>query len=269
MSRLDLAADLALALDPVLLAEAAGLYLDKWQRDVVRSAAPRQILNCCRQSGKSTTTAVLALHTALYEPKSLTLLLSPGERQSKELLRKVLDLYQTLNRPVPADAENKLELELTNGSRVVALPGAEGTIRGYSGVRLLIVDEASRVPDSLYVAVRPMLAVSGGRLVTLSTPWGKRGWWYREWEQGREWERVKITAHQCPRITPAFLEEERETLGDLFFASEYLCQFVDTVTQVFPTDLVMAAFADDVAPLFDASTVPDLEEDACLPLLLG
>ena len=35
-----------------------------------------------------------------------------------------------------------------------ALPGREGTIRSYSGVDLLILDEASRVPDDLYRSVR-------------------------------------------------------------------------------------------------------------------
>lgn len=126
----DLANDLALALDPVTFAEEAGIYPDRWQRNVLRSAALRMLLNCSRQSGKSTTTAVLALHTAIYEPKSLTLLLSPGERQSKELLRKVMDTYRILDRPIKAEAENKLELELDNGSRIVALPGSENTIRG-------------------------------------------------------------------------------------------------------------------------------------------
>ena len=114
---------------------------------MLRSTSPRMLLNCCRQSGKSTTTAGLALHTAVYEPESLILLLSPGERQAMELLRKVLGIYRTLDRPVPAEAENKLTLELENGSRIVALPGNEGTICGYSGVRLLVVDEASRVDD--------------------------------------------------------------------------------------------------------------------------
>src|SRR5687767_9822375 len=117
MQTADVARDLALALDPVCLAEHGGLFLDKWQRDVLRSRAARVLLNCARQSGKSTTVAVLTLHTALYEPGSLSLVLSPGERQSMEFLRKVLGLYRTLGRPVPADAENKLELELSNGSR--------------------------------------------------------------------------------------------------------------------------------------------------------
>ncbi len=250
MATAELARDLALALDPVVLAEQAGLQPDKWQRDVLRSHAPRQLLNCSRQSGKSTTTALLTLHTALYEAGSLSLVLSPGERQSMEFLRKVTSLYRTLGRPVPAEAENKLELELSNGSRIVALPGVEGTIRGYSGVRLLIVDEASRVKDDLMAAVRPMLAVSGGRLLALSTPFGKRGWWYEAWENGgATWERVKVTALDCPRITLEFLEEERRILGDIFYQSEYMCRFVDTVTQMFSTEAVERALSRDIEPL--------------------
>jgi hypothetical protein len=45
---------------------------------------------------------------------------------------------------------------------------------------MLVIDEASRVDDTLYLAVRPLLAVSGGRLVALSTPFGKRGWFHDE-----------------------------------------------------------------------------------------
>jgi hypothetical protein len=56
-----------------------------------------------------------------------------------------------------------------------ALPGTEKTIRGFSGAALLIVDEAARVDDALYYAVKPMLAVSGGSLLMLSTPYGRRG----------------------------------------------------------------------------------------------
>jgi hypothetical protein len=247
----ELANDLAMALDPVLLSEAAGLFPDRWQRDVLRSSASRLLLNCCRQSGKSTTTSTLSLHTALYQPESLTLLLSPGERQSKELLRKITDRYRTLGRPVPADAENKLELELSNGSRIVALPGAEGTIRGYSGVDLLIIDEASRVPDNLYRAVRPMLAVSGGRLLALSTPFGKRGWWYEAWEQGGyDWKRVEITALDCPRITREFLDEERRTNPEAWVQQEYFCTFLDTLSNVFTYEQVMGALSSDVQPLF-------------------
>src|SRR5215208_8517367 len=137
-----LAQDLKLALDRVAFAQKAGLEPDPWQRDLLRSSSDRVLLNCCRQSGKSTMTAIVVLHRALYHPGSLILCLAPALRQSQELFGKVLDFYRDLDRPVPAQAERKVSLELQNGSRIVTLPGTEKTVHGFSGAALLIVDEA-------------------------------------------------------------------------------------------------------------------------------
>lgn len=221
---------LALALDPTLLFELRGLTPDPWQRELLRSTAPRILLNCCRQAGKSTTVAALALHTILFTPGSLVLLLSRSQRQSSELFRKVIEFHQAVEshavKAPQVAAQSALRLELTNGSRIVSLPGHEGTIRSYSGVRLLIIDEAARVPTDLYRAVRPMLAVSGGRLVILSTPFGRRGFFYHAWaDQATDWVRFEIRAEQIPRISRAFLEEELRTLGRSWFNQEYACSF--------------------------------------------
>jgi hypothetical protein len=225
---------------------------DPWQQAVLQSDAPRLALNITRQGGKSSVAAAKATHAALSTPGALVLVVSPSLRQSGELFRKIMDVYGAAGRPVPPESETKLTLDLANGSRVVSLPGKEGTIRGYSGVSLLLIDEASRVPDELYYSVRPMLAVSAGRLATLSTPFGKRGWWHKEWTEGGEgWRRFEVPATDCPRISAAFLEEERRSMGALFFASEYECRFVETVDQVFSHELVMAAVSDDVRPLFE------------------
>lgn len=228
--------DLAMALDPVQLAYAAGITPDPWQADFLRSQSQRILLNCSRQVGKSTTTATLSIHTAFYEDNSLILLLSPSLRQSQELFRKCLDVYRALNRPVPAEAENALSLELENGSRIVSLPGKEETIRGMSGVRLLVIDEASRVKDALYKSVRPMLAVSGGRLVLLSSPFGARGFFYEAFKARNDWDYYEIPATKCPRITPEFLEEEKASMGEWWFLQEYMCQFLDAQTSAFRTE---------------------------------
>ena len=227
---------------------------DPWQVQALGSTAQRLSFNVSRQLGKSSVAATLGTYRALTVPGSLVHLVSPSLRQSGELFRKVLDCYHAADHPSPPDSETKLTLELANGSRIVSLPGKEGTIRGYSGVSLLLLDEASRCPDELYFSVRPMLAVSGGRLVTLSTPWGRRGWWYREWtDGGAAWERYEVRAEQCPRITAEFLAEERRSLGDLFYASEYECRFVDNETQVFRSADVEAALDAAVQPLFGRS----------------
>jgi len=248
-----LGTDLAAALDPVALSRRAGLEPDGWQARVLRSQAPRLLLNCSRQSGKSTTVATLATWQALYDP-GLVLLLSPGERQSQELFRKVLDVWRVLGKPVPADVENRLSLELGNGARIVALPGNEATVRGYSGAKLLLIDEASRVPDSLIQSVRPMLAVSGGRLLALSTPFGQRGWWHAEWTAGGDaWERYEIPATMCPRIPSAFLAEERRALG-IFYDQEFMGAFIDTDTAIFRGEDIDALLDPTVLPLFPIGT---------------
>jgi hypothetical protein len=246
-----LAADLRHALDPAAFAlEVLGLDLDPWQRDVISRPSKRDLLNCSRQAGKSTTAAVLGLHEALYRPGSLTILVSPSQRQSSELFRKVTELRELLPTPPELSEDNKLSMSVRGGGRVLSLPGSEATIRGFSGATLIVEDEASRVDDALYFSIRPMLAVKGGRLILMSTPFGKRGHFWREWSAGTGWNRVEVPATAVPRISAAFLEEERRSMGDWWFEQEYLCQFKEATDAVFSHAAVMGALSDDVTPLF-------------------
>lgn len=247
--------DLAMALDPVrLFVRATGHTPDAWQARLLRSTAPRVLLNCCRQSGKSTSTAALALHTALYAAPALILLLSPSLRQSQELYRKVSTQYATLGRPVAAVAESTTALELANESRIISLPENEATLRGYSGVTLLIIDEAARVDDATYDAVTPMLGTSGGRLLALSTPWGKLGWWYDRWTNGgARWERYEVpitTPEIAARTDPETLEEARSR-GQWHYSQEYLCQFGEREDAVFDVGLLRALARSDLPALDD------------------
>jgi hypothetical protein len=242
--------DLRLALDRYAFARVLGMEPDPWQRDLLRSTSDRVLLNCARQSGKSSMAGLIALHRALYHPASLVLCLAPALRQSQELFGKIASFYRDLERPVPAEAERKLSLELENGSRIVTLPGSERTIRGFSGAALLIVDEASRVADELYFAVRPMLAVSGGAFIMLTTPYGKRGIFFEEWTSGHGWERYEVKAEECPRISPEFLEEERQALPSWVYRQEYECSFEETEDTVFTYEMVERAVTPGVTPLF-------------------
>lgn len=231
-----------LAADPAQLMTLVGMTPDPWQSELLQSQWQRALLLCSRQSGKSTAVGALATHAAQYDAGSLTLLLGAAQRQAQELFRKVKAFYFSMPDRVPVKQESALQLELTNGSRVIALPGKEETIRGYSGVDLLVIDEAARVPDELYASVRPMLAVSGGRLIALSTPFGTRGWFYEAWRSEDDWQRHKVTAYQCPRISAEFLEEERRTLGHWWFAQEYEVQFMDAISAAFRHEDIEALF---------------------------
>jgi hypothetical protein len=245
-----------IAEDPSRILSSAGMEPDEWQTRLLRTDAQRILLLCSRQAGKSTTAAALALRTALLQPGSLVLLLSPTLRQSGELFKsKVMYLYNCLNRPVPTRQESALTVQLANNSRIVSLPGDEATIRGYSGVDLLVIDEASRVTDTLYRSVRPMLAVSGGRLVALSTPWGRMGWYYEAWHSDEAWDRVRVEARDCRRIDPAFLAEERAALGERFYRQEYECSFENVIDAVFRSEDI-------------ESLIHTLDDADCLPFVL-
>lgn len=223
------------ALDPLGFAKDVSGFesLDTWQKQVLLSDSKRIVLNCSRQTGKSASASLLALHLAVYEPGSLALLLSPSLRQSSELFQVVHSFYRVIAEDVPARMESALRLTLRNGSRIISLPGQESTIRGYSGVDLLIVDEASRVPNDLFHAISPMLAVSDGKLILLSTPYGRRGFFYNTWDKGEEWEKVKIIAPDCPRITPEFLRQERATMPRWFYNQEYMGSFEENEASIF------------------------------------
>jgi hypothetical protein len=218
---------------------------DEWQTRIVRCSDPRILILACRQVGKSLVAGCLALREALLRPGATVLLLAPSERQAAELLRdKVMRLWAALGRPLDTGTDNGLRLELSNGSRVIALPGKEATIRVYASVRLLVVDEAARVPDPLFHAITPMLAVSRGRLVCLSSAYAEMGYFHDQYVHGGDrWRRVKILAADCPRISPEFLAEELAVMGQRLFDREYNGVFTSADDAVFDPGAVDRALS--------------------------
>lgn len=222
-----------------------------------------------RQAGKSLTAAAKAVTVALSRPKSTTVIISRSMRQASEVLRKVKDIHRAylgermrgqLWRPTPVRRLDELEIgpddesmvrnaelstEFANGSRVISMPCSADTVVGFA-VDLLILDEAARIPDAVYLPLRPMLAIAQsagrGQLLALSTPFGKRGWFWEAWDgcrkakdEGRkpDWEQVQIKAGQCPRISQAFLDGERRDLGERWYRQEYETAFMDAIDAVF------------------------------------
>ncbi len=240
-----LIARLEVAADPVVfqgtLLPHALPALDLWQQEACRIHAPNLLLLCGRQTGKSTFAALLALWKAMMHPGALVLLISPTLRQSTELFRKSMVLYDALKTQPGEASRTKTELHLTNGSSVYSLPGANpDAIRGYSAPDLVIEDEAAFVNDRTFVAYRPMLATNpNGRNVLLTTPYGRRGHFYERWvSDDPRWKRFAIKSDQCERIDSAWLESERSVLSDRAFRQEYQCEFLEAANSVFPADII-------------------------------
>ena len=258
--------------DPVAWSYSAlGFSPDSTQAKILRSTATRLMLCCTRQFGKSTITAIKAIHHAWTHPGSLTLIAAPTARQSGEWLNKTREFLSRVGIRSRSDGNNRLSCVLSNGSRLVGLPGVAQNIRGFSNVSLVIIDEAAFVPEDLYQALNPMLAVSGGSLWLISTPATQTGFFYDEWsrqaapasgqsESAQQppgssessapvaWDRYQVTAHQCARIRPEFLAEQRVLLGEAVFRREYLCEFVAADDQLIGRELLDDALDPDLSP---------------------
>ena len=204
-----------------------GIDLDPWQCRLMDNRGDDLLINCSRQSGKSTVAGLLATHKAVFNAGSLSVILAPANRQSAETLRVAKRAYRTAVPDGRLLRDNVYDLEFSNNSRVVTVPATEGTIRGIPGVKLLILDEASRIPDEVYFAALPFIAASKGQRIAMSTPNGLRGWWSRAWhgEDGEPWSKVEVPATECPRLSKEKLEGYRLSMNERRFMQEFMCQF--------------------------------------------
>jgi hypothetical protein len=251
MPPIDLATLVAHGLDAGLFCrERLDFTPDPWQAKLLRSRAPQCILNCGRQVGKSTVVAALALHTCLYRPGALVIVIAPSQRQSRELFIKIMGFLQSLEPVEPTEEETKLSLALSNGSRVVTLPGDNArTVRGYSAPALVIEDEAAFVADDTFDALIPMLAASpNGRIVLMSTPYVAAGHFYSIWHGQGDWERFEHPTSDCPRVSKEWLAA-RKREDPLRFAREYECQFGSPEDSLFTAAMLDAMVRRDFEPL--------------------
>jgi len=224
-------------LSPAYLAKCAGITLYDYQQRIVEDTARRIVVKAARQTGKSTAVACRALHAALRG--ECVLIVSPSQRQSTEMLRRIRDMAAHAGIPVQRDTATELEI---GDSRIVSLPASEHTIRGYTA-HMVIVDEAAFVPDEVYDAIIPSIAATNGSLVLLSTPFGRGGYFHRCWLDP-SFSRHEVPSSACPHISEEFLASERERMSDMAFRQEYLAEFVDDCSAVFPHGLVMSSIAE-------------------------
>lgn len=236
----------------VRISKAESITLDKWQKEVIDEVEINKFnlaIRAGRQVGKSTVISIAAGRYAVNNVKSSIMIISATERQAYLLFLKVLNyLHDNYRKYIKMgkDRPTKTQINLTNGSTIRCLPtGQDGLgIRGYT-VNLLIADEAAFVNKDVWQAVIPMLATTGGRIILLSTPMGKSGYFYDRFkdEAFKTWH-INAEDVADSRLEPqkTFMkhhqEESKRTMSILQYMQEYCGEFVDEMRQVFPLELI-------------------------------
>jgi hypothetical protein len=236
--------EIAYRLDPVTWVEnVLTVTPADWQETFLRSPQGASILVLsARQVGKTTTAAWAIAHSMVFTPGSLSVIACPAQRQSAEAVRRVRE--SLLKAGAELKSDNVYALELKNGSRVLALPGTDDSIRGLTVDGWIVVDEAARLPDSdLISALRPMRARRPqARFAMLSTAWSRTDPFWTAWAgDDPSWIRIKATADVVPTFTPEFLEQESRALGEDAYKREYLGIPAGAHTSPFTWELYEAA----------------------------
>ena len=230
--------------DPVLFAERLlGFRPFPYQARILSDPSPRIVACLGRQTGKTTTIALKAVHFAYCNAETITLIVSPSLRQSTIMFDRILDFIggsRWLRGSVVR--RTRTLIELSNGSRIIALPCSEHLLRGYTA-DLIVVDEAAFLEDEVITDILfPMLATTGGRLILLSTPWGTGNFFHRAFCDPA-WSTHRVESSQNPLIPEGFLEEQRRRMTRESYAMEYEARFVDAATSYFPMDLIRECVA--------------------------
>jgi Terminase large subunit, T4likevirus-type, N-terminal len=216
--------ELAYRIDPVVwVRKVLGVEPTSWQEQFLRAPQGSSIIALtARQVGKTTVAAWAIAHTMLFSPGSLSVIACPTQPQSGEAVRRVRDNLMKVG--AEFKSVHVYGLELKNGSRVLALPGSDDSIRGLTVDGWIIADEAARLSTDLLSALRPMRARQPqARLAMLSTAWGRTDPFWTAWDNDNpSWIRLKATAEIPGLFDPQYLEEERRELSEHDFNREYL-----------------------------------------------
>jgi len=248
------------------------MEFDPWQQEIIDHEGSLTLVSG-RQVGKSTTVGRRRAKLMLEYPGSISLIIAPAQRQSSQLFIKTMSWLQIEHtkaieaaggfKPDPqvsqrrnmelrrlfehkhgifAEQPTKTLVTLKTGSMCWSLPaGKTGTYLRTFALDFLDVDEAAYVPEPVYTAIKPMLAVAAkkglGWETFLSTPFGTGGFFHDACES-EDYKHFYKSSEDCDRIPKEFLLKERKRLSKREYAQEWQGKFVDEFHQLFPTALV-------------------------------
>jgi len=223
----------------------------KLQREIAQNNDPILLVLAARQIfGKTTITALTeALHPMIYIPNFKVLVATDKLKTSQEFLDKVVyfwEVFKSKDWPenkLEARINNTTEFTLSNGSRILALSGEQKSPKGLTA-DVLIMDETAYIDDTyIQLALPTMASRPNARLIALSTPNGKQGWFYREWLKGNK--KIFSTWKDCDWRPKEFFEGLKKQMTDRTFRQEFDCEFLEMESAALPAELIEKAVTNE------------------------
>jgi hypothetical protein len=233
------------------------MRLDEWQKEILESDG--NILLCTgRQVGKTTIFAIKAAMYMMKHKQSRIIVVSLTEDQAKLMIIMVLDYlekhYQKYIITKGKDRPTQNRIRLKNGSEIIARPvGNTGdAVRGFTG-NVLIIDEASRMPELAFEAAKPTLLTTAGHIWMCSTPHGKQGYFWECFQnKSNRWKIWHISSEKVIHERPVsegwterkreaaieFLKSEKQDMSALQYGQEYLGLFLEDLRRFFEDELI-------------------------------
>lgn len=184
-----------------------------------------------RRVGKTYIANIIGQLVSLV-PGSNVLIMSPNYSLSQISFDLQRQLIKYFDLEVRRDNAKDKIIEMENGStiRMGSVTQVDSTVgRSYD---LIIFDEAalSESMDAFNVALRPTLDKPNSKCIFVSTPRGRRNWFYELYERGFDdkfpsWVSIHATYEENPRVSAEDIEEARNSNTEAYFAQEYLADF--------------------------------------------
>jgi hypothetical protein len=209
-----------------------------------------------RQTGKSTTVVSYLLHYLIFNDSVNIGILANKAATARELLSRLATAYENLPKWMQQGiiAWNKGNIELENGSKILAASTSASAVRGMS-FNILFLDEFAFVPnhiaDSFFASVYPTITSGKNtKVIIVSTPHGMNHF-YRMWhdaERGKN-EYVPTDVHwsEVPGRDEEWKKQTIANTSDQQFKIEFECEFLGSVdTLIAPSKLKSFVYEDPI-----------------------
>ena len=228
-----------------------------YQAKLLEDKSKRIVACMGRQTGKTTSIAMKAIHFADMNSAVTVLITAPSLRQSMIMFDRIVTfVYSSARLRNKVVRITRTLVSFENGSRIIALPCSEHRLRGYTA-NMVICDEASWVSEKVILEVLfPMLTTTQGYAIFLSTPWDKNHFFYRAFVNPA-YSVHRVKSEECPLVTKEFLEEMRQNMTHEAYLMEYEAEFVEALNSYFPQSLIRSGV--ELAQKLGAEFYPSLE----------